>query len=74
MPQSHLTPRVWMPDDILSAARRFGIVHLVIFRKMPDGSYEGATDYLWKLAEKPPADLVPLLVTDEIALYRIAKK
>lgn len=74
VPQSRLTPRVWMPDDILSTARRFGIVYLAIFRKMPDGSVDGATDYLLKLAEKPSAELLPLLVTDELALYRIAKK
>ncbi len=74
VPERRLTPRVWSGNEIIEAARRFGVEYVVVFRKMPLGSSDGSTDYVWQMAGTPPADLVPLLVNDELSLYRIGTK
>jgi hypothetical protein len=74
VPERRLTRNVWKPDEIVAAARKFGVEHIVIFKKMPLGSTDGSTDYVWQMGGTPPADLVRALENDVIALYRIAGK
>ena len=71
VPEKRLTPVVWKPQDIVGQARRFGVRYIVIFRKMPLGSLDGNTDYVWQLMNQTLQGLEVLVSTDDLVLYRL---
>ena len=71
VPQYRLTPRSWSGDDIVAVARRVGARYAVVFRRMPIGASDGSTDYVWRVAQAGHPALVPMVTTDEVALFQI---
>ena len=66
-PWAWMVKEPWTAEDIRELAARFGVEYLVIFHRIGPGRDQ---DFVLRLLDEDPKFLAPLLVTDDVTLYR----
>ncbi len=71
VPMARFATKSWTSEDIQALAARFGVAYLVAFPKIPYGPSRDQ-DYVLQMLDHDPEFLTPLLVTGDIALFRVS--